>query len=96
MKKDIELYSNPKLVLKMAKKIYGNDVNIDYSTKKDKKYMILNPNTNKWVHFGQMFYEDYTKHKNIQRRDNFRKRNNKWEHTDKYSPSFMSFHILWT
>jgi hypothetical protein len=24
--------------------------------------MILNPNTNKWVHFGQLGYQDFTKH----------------------------------
>ena len=31
MKENIELYSNPKQVLKNAKRIYGNDVDIDYS-----------------------------------------------------------------
>lgn len=95
MKQDIELYSNPKQVLKMAKKIYGDDVEIDYSTRKDKKYMIKNPETNKWVHFGQMNYEDYTKHKDKIRRNKFRQRNSKWADTDEYSPAFMAYYILW-
>lgn len=95
MKENIELYSNPKQVLKMAKKIYGNDVEIDYSTRKDKKYMIKNPETNKWVHFGQMNYEDYTKHKDKIRRNNFRQRNSKWADADEYSPAFMAYYILW-
>ena len=95
MKENIELYSNPKQVLKMAKKIYGNDVEIDYSTRKDKKYMIKNPDTNKWVHFGQMNYEDYTKHKDKVRRNKFRKRNSKWADADEYSPAFMAYYILW-
>ena len=25
--------------------------------------MLFNPTTSKWIHFGQMGYEDYTKHK---------------------------------
>lgn len=95
MKKDIELYSNPKQVLKMAKKIYGKDVEIDYSTREDKKFMIKNPNTDKWVHFGLMGYEDYTKHKDKKRRENFLVRNHKWANMSQYSPAFMSYNILW-
>lgn len=95
MKKDIELYSNPEIVLKNAKKIYGNDVEIDYSTKKNKKYMIKNPNNNEWVHFGAMDYEDYTKHKDKKRREAFLVRNHKWADAPLYSPSFMAFYILW-
>ncbi len=34
--------SNPKLVYERARKLYGNDVIIKESTRKDKKYMILN------------------------------------------------------
>lgn len=95
MKENIELYSNPKTVLLRAKKMYGPDVEIDYSTRKDKKYMILNPNTNKWVHFGLMGYEDYTKHKDKLRRELFLIRNAKWSKSDEYSPSYLSYHLLW-
>jgi hypothetical protein len=60
---DIEKYTNPKIVFKKAKMIYGDDVVIDISTRKNKKYRLLNPNTNKWIHFGNYGMEDYTKHK---------------------------------
>lgn len=91
----IEKYSNPDKVFKLAKELYGDDVEIKLSTKKDKKYMILNPNNNKWVHFGQMGYEDYTKHNDKDRRDNFLLRNKKWENKPEYSPAFLSYHLLW-
>lgn len=95
MKEDIELYSNPRIVLFKAKQYYGKDVEIDFSTRKDKKYMIKNPETNKWIHFGQYGMEDYTKHKDNLRRELFRHRNHKWANTDKYTPSYMSYYILW-
>jgi hypothetical protein len=88
----IKLYSNPAKVRRIAHK-YGVDVEI--STRKDKKYMLLNPRTNKWVHFGQMGYEDYTKHLDKNRRKLFLIRNAAWEHADKYSPAWASWHILW-
>jgi hypothetical protein len=36
--------------------------------------MILNPNTNKWVHFGQIGFEDFTYHKDEERRLRYLKR----------------------
>lgn len=93
--KEIYKYSNPKKVFKLAKEMYGDDIEIKLSNKNDKKYMILNPDTKKWVHFGQMGYEDYTKHKDKERRDNFLIRNKKWEHKPIFSPAFLSYHLLW-
>jgi hypothetical protein len=95
MKNDIEIYSNPKQVFKMAKKYFGKNVDIDFSTRKNKKYMILNPDTNKWIHFGSYPYEDYTKHKDKERRERFKIRNRKWQNSPKYTPSYMSYYILW-
>lgn len=95
MKENIEMYSNPIKVLHNAKKIYGDDVEIDYSTRNDKKYMIRNPNNNKWIHFGAYGMEDYTKHKNKKRRESFLRRNHKWADLPLYSAGFMSFHLLW-
>lgn len=92
---DILLYSNPKQVLKDAKKLFGNDVEIKISTRKDKKYMIKNPENDKWVHFGQMFYEDYTKHKDKKRMERFRIRNHKWANANEFSPAYLSYHLLW-
>ena len=93
----IQNYSNPEKVFQNAKRIYGNDVNIKLSTRKDKKYMLLNPNTNKWIHFGTMKppMEDYTKHHDERRRQLFRLRNQKWAEQDLYSPGFASYFLLW-
>ena len=92
---NINNYTNPKIVFTKAKKIYGKDVNIKLSDKSNKKYMMLNPNTNKWFYFGQMGYEDFTKHKDNLRRERFKKRNHKWASYDKYTPSYASFYLLW-
>jgi hypothetical protein len=54
--------SNPKLVYERARQLYGNDVIINESTRKDKKYMILDTNTNKYIHFGSLNHLDYTKY----------------------------------
>lgn len=88
-------YSNPETVLKLAQKYYGDDVYITVSTRKDKKYMLLNPNTNKFIHFGLLPYEDYTYHKNLLRRNNFKNRNKKWANAEKYSPAYASYYLLW-
>ena len=88
-------YSNPEEVYHKAKRIFGNDVNIKESSRQDKKYMIFNPETNKWVHFGYYGMEDYTKHKNLLRREKFRARNHKWANKPPYSPAFLSYWLLW-
>jgi len=62
------------------------------SSRKDKKYMVFNGT--KMIHFGQFGYEDYTKHGDEKRRDNFRKRNMKWAHARKYSPAWLSYWLL--
>lgn len=94
MKKDLEIlkYSNPSIAQQQANKYLGEKIYI--STRKNKKYMVKNPQ-GKWIHFGQFGYEDYTKHKDENRRDNFRRRNAKWSKEEKYSPSWLSYWILW-
>ncbi len=96
-KERIEKYSNPTEVFKKAKKYLGKDVDIQISGRKDKKYMVKDPD-GKSVHFGQMGYEDFTKHKNRERRERYLKRATKikgdWNKT-KYSPNNLSIHILW-
>jgi len=56
--------------------------------------MVYN-NNKKLVHFGQIGYEDYTKHGDLKRRNNFKKRNIKWGYASKYSPAWLSFYLLW-
>ena len=95
---EINKYSNPKKVQEKAKKYLGEGAIIYRSAKKDKKYMIYNPNTKKWVHFGQMPYEDFTKHQDPKRRENYLKRTanmrGNWKN-DKYSANNLSREILW-
>lgn len=91
-------YSNPSVVFKKARKYLGKDVKIELSKNKNKKYMIFNPNTEKWINFGQMGYEDFTKHKDPIRRHNYltRTANMKGNWKDNpYSPNNLSRNILW-
>ena len=90
---NINKYSNPSIVMKKAKELNLNPIQL--SSRKDKKYMVLDPNTNKMVHFGQMGYEDYTKHHDEKRRELFRKRNHKWATAEKYSSAWLSYYLLW-
>src|SRR3989344_6006978 len=83
-------YSNPTQAQKNAYKYLGK--------KNGKIYMVLNPNTNIWIHFGQIGYEDYTKHKDKERRKNYLTRagniKGNWKN-NKYSPNNLSINILW-
>jgi len=90
-------FSNPNVVQKRAKQYLGKNAKVYRSTRKNKKYMIEDPNHH-FVSFGQMQYEDYTKHKNKRRRHNYLTRSAKikgnWK-KNKYSPNNLSRKILW-
>ena len=94
----INQFSNPKIVNKKAKEYLGKNVQIKLSDKPIKKYMVLNPNTNKWVHFGQLGYKDFTKTGDTVKRKNYLSRSSNikgdWKN-DKYSSNNLSRHILW-
>ena len=96
-KKLIWRYSNPSEVNRRAKKYLGKTAKISLSTKKDKKYMVTTPD-GKIVHFGQMNYEDFTRHKNKIRRKNYLSRSRKikgdWK-KNKYSSNNLAIHLLW-
>jgi len=87
---ELRKYSDPAEVAKIGKKL---NLEIFVSTRKDKKYMVKIGD--KVIHFGQMNYEDYTKHKDVKRRDLFRKRNHKWATYPKDSAGWLAYHILW-
>lgn len=91
---EVSKYSNPQEVSRIARKL-GYVEPIQLSTRKDKKYMIFHNGS--YIHFGQMNppMEDFTKHKNLHRRDLFRTRNHKWKDAPKYSARYLSYHILW-
>jgi hypothetical protein len=94
---EIWMYSNPQEVQKKAFEIYGKDAIIYRSKAKNKKYSIINPK-GKIVNFGQMFFEDYTKHKDIVRRMNYLNRSagmkGNWK-DDGYSANNLSRRLLW-
>jgi hypothetical protein len=87
--------SNPYEVYQKAKKIFGDDVKLKLSPRKNKKYMLYNPDKNDWIHFGDIRYEDFTKHQDKKRRYNFLKRNQKWAFYDRYTSGFLSYYLLW-
>lgn len=93
----ISKYSNPPEVYRLASKYLGKKAKIGLSTKKNKKYMVTTPG-GKIVHFGEMGYEDFTKHKNKTRRKNYLTRSRKirgnWK-SDKYSANNLAIHLLW-
>ena len=94
---DLLKFSNPKIAQEQAFKKIGKDAILYPSTNQKKKYMILDPKTKKWVHFGSFNppMEDYTKHKDEERRNKFLNRNKKWKNNPIYTPSWMAYHILW-
>ena len=82
-------------VNKLSRLIYNRSV--EPSTRKNKKYMILNDD-NKYIHFGDSRYEDFTKHQDEERRKRHigraRKIKGNWK-SDKYSPNNLSLNLLW-
>jgi hypothetical protein len=91
-KDELWKYSNPKKVVERAKKYLGKDARILKSTRKGKKYMVFHK---KWIHFGALGYEDYTKHQNKTRRNNYLTRSAGIHGDSKYSANQLSRNILW-
>lgn len=93
----IHKYSNPRQVQRLASK-YFKGLKVYRSNKKNKKYMILDPKKKKWIHFGQIPYEDFTKHKDKKRRKNYLNRSGSikgnWK-SNKYSANNLARKLLW-
>jgi hypothetical protein len=89
--------SNPSVVQKKVKQIFGSNVKLQPSKTKTKKYALITP-TGKTVNFGSIDYQDYTKHKDGKRRDNYLKRSagikGNWR-LNKYSANNLSMRLLW-
>ena len=88
-----------KKLIKNAKKLGAES--LDYSSRKNNKYMVKLPDGKK-VHFGSPKYEDYTIHKDKERRDKYLSRamkikNKKGEltYTNPESSNFWSVNLLW-
>jgi len=92
---ELRKYSNPEVVMMKARDMGLNTIQV--STRKDKKYMVYNSNK-KLVHFGQMGYEDFLKHKNLVRKNSYLTRSanmkGNWKQ-DGYSANNLSRNILW-
>ena len=68
------------------------------SDKKDKKYYIITM-TGDRVYFGDSGYEDYTIHKDIKRRESYKRRHEKnedWTTSGINTPGFWAWHYLWS
>ena len=76
---EIYEYSNPELAQKKAIKYLGKDAKLYLSSKKGKKYDIFDPINQKVVSFGQLGFQDHTKHQDDIRRQRYLARGNKNE-----------------
>jgi hypothetical protein len=97
-KKRLYLYSNPKKAQHMAYKYLGKTAKLYPAHNSQKKYSIYDQKNKKWVNFGQLGYEDYTKHHDKKRRANYLNRTKfmrgNWK-KNKYSANNLSRNILW-
>ena len=75
----------------------SDDAEIYLSERKDKKFCVVAPD-GKTVHFGQKGYDDFTKHQNQQRRENYLNRatniRGNWRN-NKYSANNLAINLLW-
>ena len=94
---ELWLYSNPTVAQRNLHKEFGKDAILYKSNTKNKKYATRDAN-GKIVNFGQLGYEDFTKHKDPKRRENYLRRTESikgdWE-KNAYSPNNLSRKILW-
>lgn len=97
-KKILYKYSSPTQAQKMATKYLGKTAKLYPANNPVKKYMICDPVSKKWVNFGQLGYEDYTRHKDKTRRHNYLTRTanmrGNWK-SNKYSANNLSRRVLW-
>ena len=96
--KRLTKYSNPRQAQKMAYKYLGKTAKLYPANNPKKKYSVFDPRGKKWVSFGLLGYEDFTKHKDLKRRKNYLTRSSRikgdWKE-NKYSPNNLSMHVLW-
>lgn len=95
---EIQKYSDPFSAQDKSLKYLGESGVLFLSPKKDKKYRVYDKRTKKWVDFGQMGYEDFTKHHDEDRRRSYLSRatniKGNWK-MNKYSPNNLAINILW-
>lgn len=91
-------YSNPKKAQDKANQYLGKTARLYPARNLAKKYSIFDHIRGRWVNFGQIGYEDFTKHGDLKRRRNYLTRTNSirgdWR-KNKFSPNNLSRKILW-
>lgn len=96
--KELSKFSNIGKAQQKATDLYKDLGTLYISEKKDKKFKILDPFKKKFVHFGQMNFEDHTKHNDDIRRVRFLQRSlrntGNWK-KNIFSPNNLSIYILW-
>ena len=96
--KTLRKFSNPSVAQSRAYSYLGRSAKLYPASRKHKKYKIFDPKHGTWTNFGQIGYEDYTKHKNKSRRKNYLARSTKMKGNWKknpYSANNLSMHVLW-
>lgn len=91
----VQQFSDPDQVRINLKKHFPSSFKLFYSTRKNKKYMVYDEPNDKYIHFGEMGYEDYTKHKDEERRQAFKQRNKKWSKQKQLTPGWLAYNLLW-
>jgi len=70
-------------------------IKLGISNNKNKKFMVTFPDGIK-IHFGARGYEDYTDHKDDERKENYIKRHEPREDwTDEKTPGYWARWLLW-
>ena len=91
--------SNFSEVLRRFRSRFGKKATLMVSRDGKHKYEAFFPNLGIKRKFGDIHYEDFTKHKDKKRRRNFRTRasHNKGSHwkKDRYSPNRLAIDLLW-
>jgi hypothetical protein len=91
-------YSSPRVAQRKAYKYLGKTAKLYPANNPQKKYKIFDKKNNRWVNFGQIGYEDFTKHKDKSRRKNYLTRTKymkgDWQN-NRYSANNLSRNILW-
>lgn len=91
--------SNPATVMRKANAYLGaGNFELFISNAKNHKYMVLNKENGRKINFGNISYEDYTKHGDETRRQSYLARSGKikgnWQDS-KFSPNNLSRNLLW-
>lgn len=71
------------------------------STRKNKRFKFLTPE-NKWIHFGDKTANTFLDHGDKKRRASYlarakgiKNKNGEYTYKIKYTPNYLSYHLLW-